>query len=244
MHALVRYPVLRTLFKEFHAYQQATVGLVISAIFEARQARTFDIAGRLVSWLRIKFKSALNRIYRLLANPRLEELEITAGLLQLLSARLGRRLLVAVDWTEWKYELRMLVASVICDRRAIPVYTAAFHKSNIPRSQNTRENTFLLMLRRALQAAGCRAVVLCDRGFRRASWLRQLLEQGQDFVVRLVDDVSVGGPRLERRRLSDLNLQPGQVMDLGWVWLRSDQLVQVRVIGVWQPNMDEPWWPT
>jgi hypothetical protein len=41
---------------------------------------------------------------------------------------------------------------------------------------------------RALQQA---AVVLCDRGFRRTSWLRPLLELRQAFVVRLIPDVLI-----------------------------------------------------
>jgi hypothetical protein len=44
---------------------------------------------------------------------------LTAQLLRLLGA--GRRLRIALDWTEWHHDLKMLVASVIVGRRAIPV---------------------------------------------------------------------------------------------------------------------------
>lgn len=81
----------------------------------------------------------------------------------------------------------------------------------------------------------------CDRGFRRASSLKLLLDQQLDFVVRLKADVCVEY-RKRKHRLDRLRLQPGAAMDLGFVPLRSDGLVTVRVIGVWAAGAKEPWW--
>jgi hypothetical protein len=45
-----------------------------------------------------------------------------------------------------------------------------------------------------------------------------------------------------RGLLSGYGLRPGQVVDLGWVLLRQDGAVKVRVIGIWAKGQGEPWW--
>lgn len=32
------------------------------------------------------------------------------------------------------------------------------------------------------------------------------------------------------------------MVDLGEVWVREDRAVKVRVVGVWAPGQEEPWW--
>ncbi len=45
-----------------------------------------------------------------------------------------------------------------------------------------------------------------------------------------------------KRLLKKCRLQPGHALDLGWVRLRQDGAVQVRVIGLWAKGQKEPWW--
>jgi hypothetical protein len=149
---------------------------------------------------------------------------LTAQLLRLLGA--GRRLRIALDGTEWHHDLKMRVASVIVGRRAIPVQVAAFRKTQIFRSQNVWEHTFLRLLVHTLRETGRTAVLLGDRGFHRVSGLQLLLEQKPSFVVRLVADLKVYAGTHEGRLF-----HPGQAVDLGWVFLRQDKAVRVRVLG-------------
>lgn len=91
------------------------------------------------------------------------------------------------------------------------------------------------------RAAGVGAVWLCDRGFHRVKWLGRLAEFEQQFVVRLTRDVTVhlpGGACL----LKSLALGPGERRDYGFVWVRSDRWVRVRLIGVWAAGAKEVWW--
>lgn len=81
----------------------------------------------------------------MLTNPRIDDHVLCRQMLQMF-IRGGQRLVIAIDWTEWHNDLRMLLASVVVGRRAVPVYAAAFDKRRIPRSQNSRENTFLRVL--------------------------------------------------------------------------------------------------
>jgi hypothetical protein len=176
-----------------------------------------------------------------LRNPRWLDITLSKQMLALLAQKLDDTMLIAIDWTEWHHELRMLVASVVTDRRAIPVQCAAFDRNKMPRSQNTRENTFLRLLVDLLRQLGLKVVVLCDRGFRRASWLELCLHYELDHIVRVKTDVCVE-LKGKRRRLNRLGLQPGHVMDLGFVPFRSDGVVTERVIGVWAKGAKEPWW--
>ena len=155
--------------------------------------------------------------------------------------RPDKQLLVAVDWTEWHHDLRMLVAAVVVGTRAVPLYAAAFEKIVRVRSQNARENAFVRVLVDGLTRAGISATLLCDRGFRRVSWLKLLSELHVDFVVRLQDDVTVEFAG-ERIPLAGILLWPGQVVDLGIVALRADASFHVRVIGCWAKGAHAPWW--
>jgi len=136
----------------------------------------------------------------------------------------------------------MLLASVVVGRRAIPVHNKVISKTHMEESQNKEENEFLRLLVSTLRELELVAIFLCDRGFRRVSWIKLLKEElEQHFVVRLIPDVMVhkGGIC---RSLRNWHLKMGQAVDLGEVWLRQDRAVRVRVIGVWAPGQEEPWW--
>lgn len=237
-----RYPFLSVLLSPFERRHRKTLGLVIAAITVTGQARSFAIATTLMAWLGTRLDSAVNRFYRLLRNRRIDFTRYITQWAQLLVRGPERHLLVAVDWTEWHHDLRMLVAAVVAGKRAIPLFAQAFEKIIRLRSQNARENTFARVLSDGLKRAGVTATLLCDRGFRRASWLALLQQLGLGFVVRLMDDVTVEvGPGLQMP-LRNILLTPGKLVDLGVVALRSDSAVCVRVVGYWAPGRNEPWW--
>jgi hypothetical protein len=52
---------------------------------------------------------------------------------------------ISIDWTEWRFDLRCLVASLAVGRRSVPVFAQSFSRAP-PRSQNCRENTFVRVL--------------------------------------------------------------------------------------------------
>lgn len=240
MCPFTEYPMLQTLLRPFRRSQQKTLALVIAAIAEVARASSLMLATHLAGKLKIRAGSALRRIYRLLANPRIQDQLLVAQLLRLLGAR--RRFLIAIDWTEWHSNLRMLLASAIVGRRAIPIKTLACHKPLPESSQNILEDAFCKQLVDTLRQIKQEAILLCDRGFRRVSWLKLLMESQQPFVVRIMANVLVGRETEAPRLLSSWPLSPGQAVDLGYVTLRQDQVVQVRVVGVWAVGQSEPWW--
>ena len=236
------YPFLSDLLDPFHKARRKTLGLIIAAIAATGQARSFAIATTLAGWLRTRLDSAVNRFYRLLRNNHVDYLEFATRWLDLLARRPDRHVLLAVDWTEWHHDLRLLVAAMVSGKRAVPVFVQGWRKLVRDRSQNTRENTFARHLADIVHRTGVTATLLCDRGFRRVSWLALLQTLRLGFVVRLMDDVFAEVEPGVRLPLRDILMQPGQVLDLGRVQLRSDGAVTVRIIGYWAPDAHEPWW--
>ena len=240
MNPLGRYPVLSTLLRPFRLSQQKTCAALVAALCQAAQASSFAIAGQLSCLSGVQLGSALTRLYRFLRNERFDNWLLTEQMLRLTAPPAGR-LLLALDWTCWQDRFSVLTASVCTGARAVPVAVSACHKASLARSQNLWEETFLRLVVDRLRAAGVSAVWLCDRGFHRVKWLERLIEFEQQFVVRLTRDVTVRLPE-GACLLKSLALGPGERRDYGWVRLRSDELVRVRLIGVWAAGAKEAWW--
>jgi Transposase DDE domain len=161
-------------------------------------------------------------------------------MLRLLGGRPGP-LLLALDWTCWQQRFSVLTASVCTGTRSIPVASSACVSRNLARSQNLYEETFLRLTVDRLRVAGVSAIWLCDRGFHRVGWLKRLVEMKQHYVVRLKRDVTV---HLRDRvcLLKSLEVNEGERRDYGFVLLRADEAVRVRLIGVWAKGAKEVWW--
>jgi hypothetical protein len=240
MNPLTRYPVLSSLLRPFRRSQQKTCAAVVAALCQAAQASSFAIAGQLCCLTDVQLGSALTRLYRFLRNRRFDDWLLTEQMLRLLGGRPGP-LLLAMDWTCWQERFSVLTASVCVGTRSVPVASSACVSRNLARSQNLFEETFLRLCVDRLRAAGVCAVWRCDRGFHRVGWLKRLVEMEQHFVVRLKRDVMVHLPE-GARLLKTLEVAEGERRDFGFVWLRSDEAVRVRLIGVRAKGAKEVWW--
>lgn len=243
MDPLKQYPILDRLLNPFWLRHRKTLAVVIAAIAAAGQARSFAIATCIARWGKSRLDSGINRFYRLLRNPRIDYLDYASSWAALLAKPRRGQLLVSIDWTEWHHELRMLSSAVVVGKRAIPLFVQVTKKLARLRSQNSYENAFLRVLKDVLRHAGVTATILCDRGFRRVSWIDLLQTLALGFVVRLKDDVSVTY-RGKMTTLAELaaTLPRGKVVDLGIVPLRSDAAIEVRVVFYWAKKADRPWW--
>jgi hypothetical protein len=239
MDCLLKYPILAFLLKPFRLSQQKTCASIVAALCQSAQASSFAIAGQLSCLTEVGFGSALNRVYRFLRNDRFDNWLLTKQLLILLER--DGTVLLALDWTKWQDKFSVLTACVCVDKRSIPIAVSACIKQALARSQNLWEETFLRLCVQALDQAAVKAIWLCDRGFHRVAWLARLLDLKQKFVVRLQKDVSVH-TKQGAQILKNIKIKPGKVIDLGWVDLRSDKAVRVRVIGIWSKQSKEVWW--
>lgn len=239
MNLIRKYPILVSLLSPFRKSQQKTVIAIVSAICEAAQANSFAIAAALSNQSEIQLGSALNRLYRFLRNERFDNWLLTERLLSLFAER--KRVFLCLDWTKWQDKFSLLVASVCVEKRSLPIAVSAVIKSQLARSQNLWEETFLRLCVERLRRVGVKAVWLCDRGFHRVAGLKVLEDLRQDFVVRLQRDIYtvVEGKKI---LLSQIQLNQGECIDLGFVDLRIDRKVRVRVIGIWAKEGTEIWW--
>jgi len=241
MMAAEHWQVIESVLSPLRKSQRKTVTLVVQAIAHRAEAASFQIAAFLSQVTGSRLDSALLRFYRLLHNPRLDDLKITQQLLCLLAQR-SHSLLVALDWTEWHPPFRMLLASVLVGSRAIPVQAAVFSKGQIVRSQNTWENNFLALLGLLLEDLHICVCFLADRGFRRVSFLKLLqAHKRHSFLVRIGDQIMVENEK-GKQLLRCSGLQPGHAVDLGEVRVRQDGATTLRVIGIWAKGQREPWW--
>jgi hypothetical protein len=240
MNPLRHYPILSSLLRPFRLSQQKTCAALVAALCQCAQASSFALAGQLSALTDVQFGSALTRLYRFLRNERFDNWLLTESMLRLLYQP-KKSLLLAVDWTAWQDRFTVLTASVCVGTRSIPVAVSACHKPHLARSQNLWEETFLRLCVDRLRAAEVSAIWLCDRGFHRVKWLERLMELRQQFVVRLHRDVTVHLPA-QVCLLKSLEIHEGESRDFGFVHLRADKLVKVRVIAVWAKGAKEVWW--
>jgi len=232
---------LQSVLAPLRLSQAKTTALVVEAIAAMAQAASLRIAASIAQATGCQLASALTRFYRLLHNPRIDDLILSKQMLAAVHPGPAPAL-IAIDWTEWHSSLRMLLGSVVVGRRAIPVCSQVFSKSQVPKSQNIWENNFLRLLGLILKDLGLSACILADRGFRRVSFLKLLLTHPKlTFVVRLCNQIIVEEDT-HKRLLSRRGLQPGHAVDLGTVRLRQDAAVEVRVVGIWGRGQREPWW--
>lgn len=239
MNLETKYPILVKLLRPFRRSQQTTCLAIVSAMLEAAQANTFQIASALATQSGIGLPSAVNRFYRFLRNERFDNWLLTERLFAFFADR--RHLILCLDWTAWGERFSVLTASVCVEKRSVPVAVSAVKKSLLARSQNLWEETFLRLCVERLKRARVKAIWLCDRGFHRVAWLAALKNLRQQFVVRLQRDVLV---EIDEQQilLKNLQLKRGEWRDLGWVKLRVDGKVRVRLIGVWAKESKEVWW--
>ena len=139
------YRWLGSLVKEVHRTQGRTLLAMVVAVCLTGKLRSLAIAQTLARQTRVLGKSALQRFYRFVNKSKLDPLAVWKELLTHVLVACRRVAVISIDWTEWRFDLRCLVATVALGRRAVPVFAQTFSRAP-PRSQNCRENTFVRVL--------------------------------------------------------------------------------------------------
>ncbi len=185
-----------------------------------------------------KPRHKIKRVYRLLANEKLETGRIMAGLCREASARFGA-LVVSLDWVEIGGGRRALVASACTRRgRALPMAWRVVSSNRFHISQNAVEDRLVEDISRLVDVE--RTCVVADRGFRRASFLALLDSLGLGYVIRVSGKVHVRG-RKYQGLLTDCGLREGARGDLGFLDYREDGFVRTRVVWHYMRAHDDAW---
>jgi hypothetical protein len=187
-------------FHGFHAKQRQTVGILVGALIAVGKVGVAALGRAIPS--KVAHKYRIKQVDRFLSNQKIVVADWCASLLAAVVG-LRRSIRIAIDWTKvgpWP----VLVASVVIQRRGIPVYWATCDFRKLTRSQNAFEETFLTMLR-GMIPKDLDVTLLFDRGFRRVALARHLKKLGFHFVVRCPGDTRVLSSSWSGR-LSDLPL--------------------------------------
>jgi len=128
-----------------HQTQRKTLIAMALAVCVTGKLRSLSVAQTLAERTRVKCRSALQRFYRFVNESKIDGVALWAELAHRLLVAAGGVPVISIDWTEWRFGLRVLSAAVSVGRRAVPVFVQSFGLSP-PRSQNSRENTFIKLL--------------------------------------------------------------------------------------------------
>ena len=187
-------------------------------------------------------KSRIRRAWRFCDNDRVHVADAMAGVINRLTRKRKKPLLVALDWTEIG-TLHTLMAAAVLGGRAIPLVWASYTEGQLYRSQNSYEEGLLRLLASMLPA-GVKLIVLADRGFGRTELARVCLDLGVRFLIRIKPDVRVAHPSYTGR-LDDYPIRKGMWRVLAGAGYRSDRAVTLNVVIRWKKGLpkkrDEPW---
>ena len=159
--------VLKILGGHLILSQVETIIAIVVGLLEGQQAGIAAIGRSMPG--NASEKSNINRVYRFVANPRVEVGKICEGMVKALVTS-GSRVLVATDWTEIGPLSVLVSAVVLANGRAIPIFWTVVD-TRVLRKRST-EVEHMRKLSRLL--FGVRSVHVLDRGFDAGDFLRAI----------------------------------------------------------------------
>ena len=227
---------LGQVFQGFHRKNQTTLSVLVAALVMVGKVGVASLGRAIRS--KVAPKHRIKQVDRFLGNDKVEVEDWCEALLQTVIGD-RRSIRIAIDWTKigpWP----VLVASVVIQRRGIPVYWATCDWRKLARSQNAFEESFLAVLR-TMVPKDVETTLLFDRGFRRVALARKLKELRFHFVVRCCSDTKVES-RDWNGALRDLPLPRGRVRDLGWVLATVDHPEDLRLVALFDHGQKDAWY--
>jgi hypothetical protein len=185
-------------------------------------------------------KHNIKAVDRFLSNEKVDLSALWVQLLALASHASGR-LHVLLDWSDLHHgDFELLQAAVSYGGRALPVAWTVSRKGHYGRSRNVFENNFCRILK-ALTPSGVELVIVADRGFARASFMRALQKAGIKFVIRVRRDVHLIHGR-GRGPLAQRTLARGQTRDFVDALYGENARFEGRCVMTFGTSAKAPWY--
>ena len=224
------------IFHGLHQKRQRTLATLVSALVTVGKVGVASLGRAIPS--RVAMKHKIKQVDRFLGN---DKLHVVDWCRRMVPVVIGPRksIRIAVDWTKigkWP----VLAASVVVQRRGIPLYWATCDWRKLQRSQNAFEESFLAVLR-TLIPSDVEVTLLFDRGFRRVSLAHRLKQLGFHFVVRCCGDTHIRASDWNGA-LCDLPLPRGRVRDLGHVLATVQHPEDVRLVAIFDHGQQDAWY--
>lgn len=208
--------------------QAANLALLVSAILIKRTLCLTELARAVPTPTRRRVERPkhdllhrLKRVWRFVDNGRVDPLSVQLALIPYTVSSLGKPSLLglAIDWTMWdtitaqgeRISYQVLKIAVPRRGRALPLLQIAHYRDELPAdsSQNKIEEEALLAVIRALPPGVC-PVILADRGFARAEFIRWLQVHGCEYVIRVKRGTCITESDGYRWKLGEQQLKPGE----------------------------------
>jgi hypothetical protein len=189
--------------------------------------------------LEVREKVRSKRLYRLLRNRHLDGSQMTPLLVRLaLGPRPCGWVPIVIDQTT-VWGTPVLMAGVRLAGRVLPVAFACFEYDKLRKSQNAVEAALVVLIAASLPP-GCKPLFVMDRGYARASLLKQLRQMGIPYLIRGRSNtiVRAGQRRLSLGRLAHPRGKPIRYRNVAY---HDTQREMVDVVIFHDPTFKEPW---
>lgn len=164
------------------------------------------------------------------------------------SPRCGKYIPVAIDWTTLPGNIQCLMMAIPFHGRAIPLMWKVVRYKDFTDSQNRIEERLVSRLAN-LFPKDKRMIIIADRGFGRASFVKFLLKKDLLFVIRVAADVWIGTtkgkPILLRRLKPKLEANPNVPRWFKDISYREDRVIRtgsgINLAAIVAEGSDDPW---
>jgi len=184
-------------------------------------------------------KHRIKRVDRFIGNDRINRLAISAGLVELF-CKDRKRVYVCVDWTDGEDKVHtILEATIPINSRGILIHTRAHRKDQLEGNQNRLEEEFLDELRKIFRE-DIKVIILADRGFGRVSFFRKLEELKFEYIVRVTMNNWIHSHSYVGL-IEDVKIKSELRKDFGQVIFTKEHKWSCRLVGLYEPGQEEPW---
>jgi hypothetical protein len=182
-----------------------------------------------------KAKSKMNRVYRFVSNPRVNVESICMAIIGSLGM-IGKRVVVATDWTEIG-PLSVLASAVVTYGRAIPIYWTVIDTTHTRKMAVEVEH----MRRLSGMLLGVEAIHVLDRGFDRGGFLKEI-----NGICKYVVRLSCGflyrkKGESEFKQVDNFGIKRGRRHDLGEVEYTHSHMTRCRLVLFHDHKQKGPW---
>jgi hypothetical protein len=219
--------------------QKRNLALLITGLYLSKSVHLSKIVAK---WpLPGKLPSLTNRLRRFLDNKRVNRTKYFAPLGRALLAAFGNKpMTLIIDTTQVGCHFRTLMVGLAYRKRCLPLVWSV-HAGPIG---NVVVNEVLVLLEQVADwlPEEAQVTLLGDAGFCSNDLLHWLVEHGWGYVIRQHKHVNIRQPDGDWFPLSQINIQPGQTVVVGWVWIaKTNPFGLTWLVVHWQVGEDDPW---
>jgi hypothetical protein len=220
--------------------QAKTLGILAAAAMRNQRISLANLGRQMAG----AAKHQIKRAWRFCANDRIETADAMRGVLERLTRKRKKSLLIALDWVDIR-GYQTLMASAVLEGRSIPVCWASCqgHVYAGHKSRNAFEESLLLVLR-SMVPQRIKLILLADRGFGRCALASFCRKHGYSYLIRIQPNVHVKVKGFAGKLL-DYPVSKGIAKVLKDAAYRSDGAVTQHIVIRWPRNLpakrDECW---